>query len=153
MAAPVSGSGPKHVTIPNFRVLLRSHRAGRAGACMRSKRSSRRLGQPVVSASARGRSNQRKGMYHKRKQGKRLGELTGFTFERNLEQRREADHLGDLLCSDDRWPFVIENKYRCQGNSIPAGAWEQACRTAFKSDRWPASSGRMAAQRRAVAFL
>ena len=96
-----------------------------------------RLGQPVVSASARGRSNQRKGGYHERKQGKRLGELTGFTFERNLEQRREADHLGDLLCSDDRWPFVIKNKYRSQGNSIPAGAWEQACRTAFKTDRWP----------------
>jgi hypothetical protein len=91
----------------------------------------------VVSASARGRSNQRKGGYHERKQGKRLGELTGFTFERNLEQRREADHLGDLLCSDDRWPFVIENKYRSQGNSIPAGAWEQACRTAFETDRWP----------------
>ena len=44
----------------------------------------------MVSASARGRSNQRKGGYHERKQGKRLGELTGFTFERNLEQRREA---------------------------------------------------------------
>jgi hypothetical protein len=91
----------------------------------------------VVSAAVRGRSNQRKGGYHECKQGKRLGELTGFTFERNLEQRREADHLGDLLCSDARWPFVIENKYRSQGNSIPAGAWEQACRTAFKSDRWP----------------
>ena len=90
----------------------------------------------MVSASVRGRSNQRKGGYHERKQGKRLGELTGFKFERNLEQRREADHLGDLLCSDDRWPFVIENKYRSQGNSIPAGAWEQACRTAIKSDRW-----------------
>ena len=44
----------------------------------------------MVSASARGRSNQRKGGYHERKQGKRLGELTGFTFERNLEQPREA---------------------------------------------------------------
>ena len=83
MAAPVNGSGPKRVTIPNSRVLLRSRRAGRAGACRRSRRSSRRLGQPVVSASARGRSNQRKGGYHERKQGKRLGELTGFTFERN----------------------------------------------------------------------
>ena len=45
----------------------------------------------MVSASERGRSNQRKGSYHERKQGKRLGELTGFTFERNLEQRREAN--------------------------------------------------------------
>ena len=61
----------------------------------------------MVSASARGRSNQRKGGYHERKQGKRLGELTGFTFERKLGKRREADHLGDLLCSNARWPFVI----------------------------------------------
>ena len=45
----------------------------------------------MVSASARGRSNQRKGGYHECKQGNRLGELTGFTFERNLEQRREAN--------------------------------------------------------------
>ena len=97
--------------------------------------------------------HQREGGYDERKQGKRLGELTGFTFERNLEQRREADHLGDLLCSDDRWPFVIENKYRSQGNSIPAGAWEQACRTAINLIGGQASSGRMAAQRRAVASL
>ena len=56
----------------------------------------------MVNASERGRSNQRKGGYHERKQGKRLGELTGFTFERNLEQRREADHLSDSLCNDAR---------------------------------------------------
>ena len=108
----------------------------------------------MVSAAVLGRSNQLKGGYHDCNQVKRIGELTCFTFERNLEQRREADHLGDLLCSDARWPFVIENKYRSQGNSIPAGTWEQACRTAFKSGKWPqASSGKTAAQRRAVAFL
>ena len=61
----------------------------------------------MVSESARERSNQRKGGYHERKQGKRLGELTGFTFERKLGKRREADQLGDLLCSNARWPFVI----------------------------------------------
>ena len=32
---------------------------------------------------------------------------------------------------------MIENKCCLQGNSSPTGAWEQACRTAFKSDRWP----------------
>ena len=92
----------KRATIPNSRVLLKSRRAGRVGVCRKSKRLSRRLGQPVVSASVRGRSNQRKGGYHERKQGKRLGELTGFIFERNLEQRRAADHLSDLLCNDAR---------------------------------------------------
>ena len=35
--------------------------------------------------------HQREGGYDERKQGKRLGELTSFTFERNLEQRREAN--------------------------------------------------------------
>jgi len=66
----------------------------------------------VVDASERGRSNQRKGGYHERKNGKKLGKLTGFTFQRNLEQRRQADHLGDLLCMDGNFPFAIENKYR-----------------------------------------
>jgi hypothetical protein len=91
----------------------------------------------VASASQRGRSNQRKGGYHERKNGKRLGELTGFTFQRNLEQRRFADHLGDLLCIDAQFPFVIENKYRSKGNSIPSGAWDQAVRTARKTGQWP----------------
>ena len=88
-------------------------------------------------ASQRGRSNQRKGGYHERKNGKKLGELTGFTFQRNLEQCRFADHLGDLLCTDAKFPFVIENKYRRKGNGIPSGAWEQACRTARKTEQWP----------------
>ena len=88
-------------------------------------------------ASQRGRSNQRKGGYHERKNGKKLGELTGFTFQRNLEQRRFAYHLGDLLCTDTKFPFVIENKYRSKGNGIPSGAWDQACRTARKTGQWP----------------
>ena len=91
----------------------------------------------MVSASQRGRSNQRKGGYHERKNGKKLGELTGLTFQRNLEQLREADHLGDLLCMDAKWPFVVENKYRSKGNSIPSGARKQACRAAVKTGQWP----------------
>ena len=94
----------------------------------------------MVSASQRGRSNQRKGGYHERKNGEKLGELTGFTLQRNLEQRREADHLGDLLCMDAKWPFVVENKYRSKGNSIPSGAWKQACRTAQKIRQGPSET-------------
>ena len=108
----------------------------------------------MVNASQRGRSNQRKGGYHERKNGKRLGELTGLTFERNLDQRREADHLGDLICKDADFPFVIENKYGSKGNGIPSGAWEQACRgsrTRHKSG--PQWCIRMAVLHRAVAFL
>ena len=98
----------------------------------------------MVDASQRGRSNQRKGGYHERKNGKKLGELTGFTFQRNLEQRRQADHLGDLLCMDANFPFAIENKYRSKGNGISAGAWEQAVR---KTGQWPSviyQNGRVA---------
>lgn len=91
----------------------------------------------MVNASARGRSNQRKGGVHERKIAKALGELTGFAFERNLEQRRFADHLGDLVCTDAKFPFAIENKYRSKGNGIPAGAWDQARRTATKTKQWP----------------
>jgi len=58
----------------------------------------------VVSPSQRGRSNQSKGGVHERKIAKKLGELTGLTFEQNLEQRRFADHLGDLICSDAKFP-------------------------------------------------
>ena len=87
----------------------------------------------MADASQNGRSNQRKGGYHERKNGKKLGELTGFTFQRNLEQRRFANHLGDLICIDAKFPFAIENKFRSKGNGPPAGAWEQACRTARKT--------------------
>ena len=91
----------------------------------------------MVSPSQRGRSNQRKGGVHECKIAKKLGELTGLTFERNLEQRRFADHLGDLICSDAKFPFAIEVKFRSRGNGISAGAWDQACRTARKSSQWP----------------
>ena len=91
----------------------------------------------MVSPSQRGRSNQRKGGVHECKIAKKLGELTGLTFERNLEQRRFADYLGDLICSDAKFPFAIEVKFRSRGNSIPSGAWDQACRTARKSSQWP----------------
>ena len=42
---------------------------------------------------------------------------------------------------------MIENKYRSKGNGIPAGAWEQACRTAHKTQQWPSvvyQNGRVA---------
>jgi len=82
---------------------------------------SSRLSQSGVHAFPRGRSNQRKGDYHVRKNGKKLDKLTGFTFQRNLEQRKQSDHLGDLLCMDANFPFAIEYKYCSKGNGIPAG--------------------------------
>ena len=43
-----------------------------------------------------------------------------LTFERNLEQRRYADYLGDLLCTDAKFPLMIEVKYQSKGNGILA---------------------------------
>ena len=91
----------------------------------------------VTDASSRGRSNQRKGGYHERKNGNKLGELTSCIFQRNLEQRGQAEHLGDLPCMDANFPFAIENKYRSKGKGIPAGAWDQAVRTTRKTGQWP----------------
>ncbi len=91
----------------------------------------------MVSPSERSKSNQRKGSYHERKIANALSQLTGLRFERNLEQRRFADHKSDLVCLDAKWPFVVEVKFRSRGNGIPAGAWDQACRTAKKSSQWP----------------
>ena len=42
---------------------------------------------PVSDASSSGRSNQRKGRYHERQNGKKLGELTGFTFQLGYDWR------------------------------------------------------------------
>ena len=70
----------------------------------------------MANASQRGRSNQCKSDAHEKKIGKKLGELTGFTFEQNLEQRRIADHLGYLICIDAKFPFAIENKFCSKGN-------------------------------------
>ena len=70
----------------------------------------------MVDASQRGRSNQCKGVAHEKKLERKLGELTGFTFEQNLEQRRIADHLGYLICIDAKFPFAIENKFCSKGN-------------------------------------
>tara|TARA_B100000989_G_scaffold249396_1_gene196998 strand:+ start:1310 stop:1675 length:366 start_codon:yes stop_codon:yes gene_type:complete len=78
--------------------------------------------QRVANASQRGRSNQRKVGLHERKIFKTLSELMDLTFERNLEQRRYADHFGDLLCTDAKFPLVIEVKYHSKGNGILAGA-------------------------------
>ncbi len=101
----------------------------------------------MAKASQRGRLNQRKGQYHECKNGKKLDKLTGFTFARNLEQHRFADHLDDLLCTNAKLPFLIENKYRSKGNGILAEAWDQACRTVRKTGQWPSviyQNGRLA---------
>ena len=62
-----------------------------------------------------------KGSTFERKIGQELFLRLGFTFKRNLEQSREADH-GDLITDDVDFPFIIECKRYAKGNG-PQPAW------------------------------
>lgn len=42
-------------------------------------------------------------------------------FKRDIEQFRQSD-LGDIICSDPDWPFVVECKRYAKGNG-PQPAW------------------------------
>ena len=72
--------------------------------------------------------------------------LTGITFKRDLEQYRATDH-GDLIPSDDAWPFVVECKRYAAGAGCRPAWLQQATKSAdavgklpcviFKYDRLP----------------
>lgn len=50
-------------------------------------------------------------------------------FKRDIEQFRQSD-LGDIICSDPEWPFIVECKRYAKGNG-PQPAWiRQAQRAA-----------------------
>ena len=52
-----------------------------------------------------------------------------MTFKRDIEQFRQSD-LGDIICSDPEWPFIVECKRYAKGNG-PQPAWiRQAQRAA-----------------------
>ena len=42
-------------------------------------------------------------------------------FKRDIEQFRQSD-LGDIICSDPEWPFIVECKRYAKGNG-PQPAW------------------------------
>ena len=44
-----------------------------------------------------------------------------MTFKRDIEQFRQSD-LGDIICSDPEWPFIVECKRYAKGNG-PQPAW------------------------------
>ena len=57
-------------------------------------------------------------------------------FKRNLEQYREVD-LGDLICDEDNWKWVIECKRRKSGTTYSMDWWEQVTTAAQKQDKMP----------------
>lgn len=82
-------------------------------------------------------NSRNKGSTFERDIGKRLFDQTGLTFERELNQYRQSD-LGDLLCHDPSWPFVIECKRYANGNHAQAAWLEQASRAAKVAGKYPA---------------
>ena len=44
-----------------------------------------------------------------------------MTFKRDIEQYRQGD-LGDIICSDPEFPFIVECKRYAKGNG-PQPAW------------------------------
>ena len=82
-------------------------------------------------------NSRNKGSSFERDIGKRLFDQTGLTFERELNQYRQSD-LGDLLCNDPSWPFVVECKRYANGNHAQAAWLEQASRAAKVANKYPA---------------
>ena len=61
----------------------------------------------------------------------------GLKFQRDLNQYRQSD-LGDLLCDDPSWPFVIECKRYAAGCQVKVAWLEQARRAARAVELYPA---------------
>ena len=61
----------------------------------------------------------------------------GISFKRDLEQYRESEH-GDLIPSDESFPFLIEAKRYSKGAVGGAAAWwDQADAAAKRADKLP----------------
>jgi len=61
----------------------------------------------------------------------------GISFKRDLEQYRESEH-GDLIPSDESFPFMIEAKRYSKGAVGGAVAWwDQADAAAKRADKLP----------------
>ena len=82
-------------------------------------------------------NSRNKGSTFERDVSKMLFDHTGFTFERDLNQYRQSD-LGDLICHDKSWPFVLECKRYANGNHAQAAWIAQATRAAWFAGKYPA---------------
>lgn len=82
-------------------------------------------------------NSRQKGAQFERAIAKELLAETGITFKRDLRQYQENER-GDLVPSDDGFPFVIECKARATGGDcLPA--WEiQAQKAAAAEGKYPA---------------
>ncbi len=81
-------------------------------------------------------NSRNKGAQFERDVAKRLYQLLGVNFARDLDQYRQADH-GDLTADDPDFPFVIECKRYAAGTGCMPGWWDQAWRAAQRTDLLP----------------
>lgn len=81
-------------------------------------------------------NSRNKGAAWERAVAKELLLLTGITFRRDLDQTREKGR-GDLLPSDDAWPFLIECKAHASGTGCKP-AWRQQATEAAQDGQFPA---------------
>lgn len=84
-----------------------------------------------------GANSRNKGSGFEREVAGQLLGLTGITFKRDLEQVRAADH-GDLIPSDDAWPFVVECKRYATGSGCKPAWQAQAAKAAAAVGKFPA---------------
>ena len=82
-------------------------------------------------------NSRQKGAAFERAIARQLHDETGITFKRDLRQYQEQDH-GDLVPSDDAWPFLIECKAYATGADMRPAWWEQAATAAAKTGAHPA---------------
>ena len=62
------------------------------------------------------------------------GDANGLSFKRDIDQYRQSD-LGDIICSDPAFPFVIEVKRYRAGYGIQPAWWDQCCNAAKAAGR------------------
>ena len=74
-------------------------------------------------------NSRNKGASAERQVAKILFDELGIEFRRELRQYQQTD-LGDLVCNDPNWPYVIEVKCYATGNGCKPAWWAQASKAA-----------------------
>ncbi len=77
-----------------------------------------------------------KGAAWERTVAKMLFDELGVEFSRDLRQYQKSD-LGDLICDDPTWPFVLELKRYASGYTYQQAWWDQVVKAADAARKEP----------------
>lgn len=78
-------------------------------------------------------NSRNKGASFEREVAQEIYLLTGINLKRDLDQYRASD-LGDLICENPAFPFVIECKRRASGG-FQSAWWAQASKAALSAGK------------------